>query len=434
MRPYWLILLLPGMLNCGSLAARCGIWPGDRTSGQAEAPSTAFWRRAVVTTSHEKGYAGGHGGGTTFHTMTVKLRLSGGKAADQVLILEKGTLPLTSESEFIYGLISREYQLLFSPDGTKLAISYDGKDYGYIGLDTKSRAVLFHRERRFHPPAGDAFWSAFPPLEDYAVELLADLQHTKVDTFRDKNHKDEPPYFRSIDSSSDDGVIDVTDRFLADYTHNQKIYRAALKGALEVTRQFPVTQPRLAFLRENFPRYVALRPLVHDYLKRDDLAVNALASAVMVLSAAPEKTDLAYMAQGLLRFTAEMQQSDSNYRVYHNWDFNRLLWAVAAHAHRLRSANPQLTTALQRVLQLSKEEMRYDVHPAQVYAIQALTSYGIAPIVRTQKADDSSGSVLPDIWPRTYNDPQRDYCEWKEEYSDCRRFALSAWVEAAKKR
>lgn len=418
-------------LQCGSFAARCGIWPGDRESGRAEAPASAYWKRAVVTTSHQKGYAGGHGGGTTFHTMTVKLHLSGGTTADQEFILEKGTLPLTSESDYVYGLISRDYKLIFSPDGTRLAITYDNKDYGYVALATKSRALLFHRERRFQPPAGEKFWSVFPNLEEYAVELLGDLQFTKAEEFRVTKRSDESPYFRTIDSSSDDSVIDLTDRFLADYPHNERIYAATLRGALEVSQQFPLTQSRLEYLRNNFVNYTKQRKTIHDYLKSSKITVSALGYAATILSAKPDNSDLPNLGDGLARFTSEMEKSDHNYRVYHAWDFNRYLWAIAASVHKLRTAGAPLTTALQRVLRIDKEEMRYDIHPAQVYALQTLVALGARPQLPPGGQKDETSVQLPAIWPREYKDPQRDYCEWQETYSDCRRYPLSSWARAA---
>ncbi|MBL8022611.1 MAG: hypothetical protein JNM27_23230 [Leptospirales bacterium] len=434
MTRYCLLPMLTLLLSCWSTTARLGIWPGDRLSGYAEAPANAYWRRATVTTSHEKGYAGGHGGGTTFHTITVDLRLYRPGAENQEFILEKGTLPLTSESEYIYGLVSRDYNLRFSPDGTKLAITYDGKVYGYVALDTKSRAILFHRERPFHPPAGEGFWKEFPPLEEYAAMLLADLQFTKDERFRTAGYKEEPPAFRTIDSASEDGVVELTDRFLQDYQVNEKIYMAALKGALEVSRNFPLTKERLEFLMRFYPQYPQARPLIHKYLGQQNLGVNAVSYAAMILSAAPDKSDQKLLAESLLRFTQEMENSDSNYRVYHNWDFNPMLWAIAAHAHKLPLSNPGLTAALQRVLSIHRDDLIYDVHPAQVYAIQALTSYRVKPQVKMLDKEIENTETLPKVWPSEYRDPHKDYCEWQEQYSDCKRYPLSLWLDASLKK
>lgn len=420
-------------VHCGSFAARCGIWPSHRISGRAEAPAGTYWKSATVYTTHEKGYAGGHGGGTTFHTMQVKLQLYGGPNRTRDVILEKGTVPLTSQSDYVYALVSRDYDLKFSDDGTKLAITYDHKDYGYVALDTKSPAVLFYRERRFHPREGAEFWKAFPATEDYALELLANLQFTKAEIYRQTAAAEEPPYFRTIDSSSDDFVTDLTDRFLNDYPANDRIFAAALKGALEVSQQYPVSKERLSYLRENFTGSPAIRSEIHRYLNEGKMGVNALAYAAMILSANPNAADIPLLTAGLGRLTSEMKKSDSNYRTYHTWDYNRYLWAIAVTTNKIRPQHAKLTAELVRVLGINEPDMAYDVYPAQVYAIQSLAHLGAGRAVLERLAG-ADATKLADIWPQKYGDPQRDYCEWEEKYSDCKRSTLAAWARAAMSR
>lgn len=429
-----LFILLICTTNCLSLIARIGVWI-DSTSGYTDAPRSSYWKYAYVSTSHKSSYAGGHGlGGTNFDDINVNLVLQPKKGNGKEILLEHASIPGDSKDGLIYTLVSRNYDLKFSEDGKKLAITYDHEYYGYVGLDLNNDSLVFSRFLKFKPEK-ENFWKVFPEPKQQAIDLLKNNLIQKHSNFQPVKDKGEP-YFKSIVYGAyQDDLEKPFSYYLQTHADDEEILIAALTGVLEMGDRYSIPEEFPSLFEEGALKFQKVGTITRSYLESDKMGHDGTAYAVHALRKAADRKDLDLIARNLDKIYSMYKSSSKGESDFVGWQLKRMLWATASICKRLETSNKQLEDFLVKIIKEENNDLYDPIHFMQVYSIQALSYMKSGTASNFLKLMSlkypPKDPINSDLWPKEYNNHHKNCCEKDDKYSSCNPKDLSIWLKLA---